>query len=185
MNEQKLISEWLDLSGNKHDNVPVFPENKKFQLALSLVLEELLEAAEAGTYEQTYEFFNNVRRTIDKHMDKLLTSPKKESGSVDELRDACADLRVVMGNLIHFAGLRDKFDEDFKEVMDSNFSKYCKTEDEAKESVRLYSKGTHPAKMGEKIETYYEKVGEYFIIKNKETNKILKSVNFREPNFKK
>jgi NTP pyrophosphatase (non-canonical NTP hydrolase) len=185
MSEQKLISDWLDLSGNKHDNTPVFPENKKFQLALSLVLEELLEAAEAGTFEQTFEFFNTVRTTIDKHMNKLIDSPKKEEGSVDELRDACADLRVVMGNLIHFAGLRDKFDEDFKEVMNSNFSKYCKTEEEAKESVRLYSEGIHPAKMGEKIDTYYEHVGDYYIIKNKATNKILKSVNFKEPVFKK
>lgn len=184
MNEQKLISEWLDLSGNEHDNNPVFPEESKFQLALSLILEELIEAAESGSYYQADRFLAKASVAIEKARLKLQGSEKTQ-GDINELRDACADLRVVMGNLIHFSGLRERFNEDFEEVMKSNFSKYCKTEEEAAETVKLYSEGTHPNKMGEKIDTFYEKVGDYYIIKNKETKKILKSVNFKEPEFKK
>lgn len=183
MQEQELISKWLDLAGYTAGKEPVFPENSKFQLALELVLEELLEAAESGSKEQYDEFLNTAKAVIEK---KISTNnSKKTEGDIDELRDACADMRVVMGNLIHFSGLREKFDEDFSDVMISNFSKYCTKEEDAIETVRLYSEGTHPNKMGEKIETYYEKVDEYFIIKKKEGGKILKSLHYQEPNFKK
>lgn len=183
MEEQKLISTWLDLAGYTAGTEPVFPENSKFQLALELVLEELLEAAESGSNEQYNEFLTTAKYVIDK---KLVRSEnKKTEGDVTELRDACADMRVVMGNLIHFAGLKEKFDEDFEEVMKSNFSKYCIFEEDAIETVRLYAEGTHPNKMGEKIDTYYEKVDEYFIIKKKEGGKILKSLHYKEPEFKK
>lgn len=183
MKEQERISNWLDIAGYKEGNTPKFPENKKFQLALSLVLEELLEAAEAGSKEQYEEFLNTTKVVVEKKLSKI--DNEKTEGDVDELRDACADMRVVMGNLIHFAGLREKFDEDFEEVMKSNFSKYCENEDDAKESVRLYAEGIHPNKMGEKIETYYEKVDDFYIIKKKEDGKILKSLKFKEPEFKK
>ena len=183
MQEQELISTWLDLAGYKGEPAPIFPENKKFQLALSLVLEELLEAAEAGSREQYEEFLNTAKGVIDNKLSK--NDNNKTEGDVDELRDACADMRVVMGNLIHFAGLRSKFTEDFEEVMKSNFSKYCENEEDAKETVRLYAEGIHPNKMGEKIETYYEKVDDFYIIKKKEGGKILKSMHFKEPEFKK
>jgi hypothetical protein len=183
MQEQELISKWLDLAGYTAGTTPIFPENNKFQLALSLVLEELLEAAESGSKEQYDEFLNTAKTVIE---NKLATNKsEKTEGDVEELRDACADMRVVMGNLIHFSGLREKFDEDFAEVMISNFSKYCDNEEDAAETVRLYVEGIHPNKMGEKIDTYYEKVDEYFIIKKKEGGKILKSMHFKEPEFKK
>ena len=166
MKEQEVISKWLDLAGYTAGNTPTFPENSKFQLALELVLEELLEAAESGSKEQYGEFLTTAKYVIDKKLIKNKNT--KTEGDVTELRDACADMRVVMGNLIHFSGLRDKFDEDFNEVMVSNFSKYCTKEEDAIETVRLYSEGIHPNKMGEKIDTYYEKVDEFFIIKKKE-----------------
>lgn len=183
MKEQELISNWLDIAGYKEGSIPIFPRNKKLQLALSLVLEELLEAAEAGSKSQYQEFLNTAKNVIDNKLSNV--ENEKKEGDVDELRDACADMRVVMGNLIHFAGLREMFDEDFEEVMKSNFSKYCKKEEDAKESVRLYAEGIHPNKMGKKIETYYEKVDSFFIIKQKSDGKILKSMHFKEPEFKK
>lgn len=183
MKEQELISNWLDIAGYKEGSVPFFPRNKRFQLALSLVLEELLEAAEAGSKSQYQEFLNTAKNVIDNKLSNI--ENEKKEGDVDELRDACADMRVVMGNLIHFSGLREKFDEDFEEVMKSNFSKYCEYEEDAKESVRLYAEGIHPNKMGKKIETYYEKVDYFYIIKQKSDGKILKSMHFKEPEFKK
>lgn len=181
MQEQEIISKWLDLAGYSEGNQPKFPENKKFQLALSLVLEELLEAAESGSKEQFLEFLNTAKSVIENKLENV--ENKKEEGDVDELRDACADMRVVMGNLIHFSGLKEKFDEDFAEVMKSNFSKFCEKEEDAQETVRLYAEGIHPNKMGTKINTFYDKVDNYYVIKQQGTGKILKSMYFKEPDF--
>lgn len=183
MNEQKRISDWLTLAGVESPSEPQFPENDKFQLALGLILEELIEAAEAGSDEQANKFFDQASMMIAAASFKMVER-NREEGDLDELRDACADMRVVMGNLIHFAGIKEKFNEDFNEVMDSNFSKFCSTEEQAQESVEAYANGTHPNKVGEVIECYYEKVGDYWIIKRKKDNKVLKSIGFVEPNFK-
>ena len=181
MSEQKRISDWLTLAGVEGPSEPQFPENDKFQLALGLILEELTEAAEAGSDEQLIEFAKTMR---DKAEDLIGADRNRTEGDLNELRDACADMRVVMGNLIHFAGIQDKFNEDFNEVMDSNFSKFCTTEEQAQESVDAYAAGTHPNKMGDVIECYSEKVGDYWIIKRKKDKKVLKSIGFVEPNFK-
>lgn len=182
MKEQEIISKWLDLAGYTAGAEPKFPENKRFKLALSLVLEELLEAAESGSKEQYEDFLNTAKTVIEK---KLSTNDsKKTEGDIDELRDACADMRVVMGNLIHFSGLKEKFDDDFNDVMESNFSKYCINETDAIETVRLYADGIHPNKMAVKIETFYEKVDAYYIIKQKSDGKILKSFLYEEPKFR-
>ena len=183
MNEQKRISDWLTLAGVEGPSEPQFPENDKFQLALGLVLEELIEAAESGSDENANKFFDEVIRTATMAKFHMVGRDRAE-GDLNELRDACADMRVVMGNLIHFAGIQDKFNEDFNEVMDSNFSKFCSTEEQAQESVEAYANGTHPNKMGDVIECYHEKVGDYWIIKRKKDNKVLKSVGFVGPNFK-
>jgi len=186
MNEQKRISDWLTLAGVESPEKPQFPDSDKLQLALGLVLEELTEAAEAASYIDFKEFLTTSVKTFQEALLNLKNSDnKKEEGDLDEFRDACADMRVVMGNLIHFAGIKEKFNEDFEEVMNSNFSKFCKTEQEAKDSVEAYILGTHPNKMGSVIDCYYEKVGEYWIIKRDKDNKVMKSIGYTEPNFTK
>lgn len=177
MSEQKRISDWLNLAGATSPDKPQFPENDKFQLALGLVLEELVEAAESGSDDQLIEF---AKTMADKAEDLMGADRGRTEGDLTELRDACADMRVVMGNLIHFAGIQEQFDKDFNEVMDSNFSKFCTSEQEAQDSVDAYGAGTHPNKMGEVIECYHEKVGDYWIVKRKKDNKVLKSINFRD-----
>jgi predicted HAD superfamily Cof-like phosphohydrolase len=183
MSEQKRISEWLTTAGVESPKTPQFPASDKLQLALGLVLEELLEAAESASDEDANKFFDEVIRAATMAKFNMVGRNRNE-GDLTELRDACADLRVVMGNLIHFAGIQEQFEEDFAEVMDSNFSKFCSTEQDAMYSVEAYAKGTHPNKMGEVIECYYEKVGNYWIVKRKSDNKVLKSIGFKEPNFK-
>lgn len=182
MKEQEIISKWLDVAGNKGKTMPAFPEDKKFKLSLSLILEELLEAAESGSKEQYQNFLETAQAVIEKKI-KNNTNEKTE-GDITELRDASADLRVVLGNLIHFSGLRTVFNEDLDEVMKSNFSKFCSTEEEAQETVALYGRGEHPNKMSEKIECIYEPVEEFFIIRKKDDGKILKSFKFKDAIFK-
>jgi predicted HAD superfamily Cof-like phosphohydrolase len=185
MNEQKRISDWLTLAGVESPSKPQFPASDKLHLALGLVLEELTEAAEAASYRDCEEFLTTSIKTLQESLLNLTNSKdKKTEGDLDELRDACADMRVVMGNLIHFAGIKDKFNEDFEEVMDSNFSKFCTTEEEAQESVDAYANGTHPNKMGAVIECHHVKVDDFWIIKRTKDNKVMKSIGFGEPNFK-
>jgi hypothetical protein len=184
MSEQKLISKWLTLAGQESPKKQQFPENNKFQLALGLVLEELIEAAESGSDEQANEFFDHASLMIAaaqfKIVGRKIVGRKREEGNLNELRDACADLRVVMGNLIHFAGTNKQYEKDFKEVMKSNFSKFCESEEEANLTIEAYANGTHPNKKDEKIKCYHVKVEDYWIIKRAEDGKILKSINFKD-----
>ncbi len=183
MNEQKRISDWLNLAGKESPNKPTFPEDNKFQLALSLILEELFEAAESGSDEQYRNFLLNVKKELDNKIANYRERGREE-GNLIEFRDACADLRVVLGNLIHFAGTNEQYEKDFNDVMDSNFSKFCTSEEEADDTIVAYARGEHPNKMGEKIQCYMQKVGEYWVIKRTDDNKILKSINFKEVDFK-
>lgn len=77
--------------------------------------------------------------------------------------------------------------EVFEEVVRSNFSKFCQTEEEAQTTVQHYADKLS-------VEVAYKPVEDFFIIystqdqkgsdgKDYRANKILKSVNFSEPNF--
>lgn len=185
MSEQKRISEWLTVAGKPSPKKPQFPENDKFQLGLNLILEELIEAAESGSDEQLNEFAQTMKSEYEKIIDVLKEDKRgRKEGSLTELRDACADMRVVLGNLIHFSGINEKYEEDFKEVMDSNFSKFCTSDVEADESVDAYAKGVHPNKMGEVINCYHQIVGDYWIVKRLDDGKIMKSINFIDAKLK-
>jgi hypothetical protein len=65
----------------------------------------------------------------------------------------------------------------------SNMSKFCKTRQEALDTVIAYELGTHPNKMGIAIETVFEQVGELYVVRRKSDNKVMKSINFKEPDF--
>ena len=93
---------------------PTIPDEKRCELRVSLLAEELKEL------EQAIE-------------DKDLT----------EIADALCDLQYVLSGAILEFGMGDKFKELFDEVQRSNMSKACDTEDEAKATVELYKqKGT-------------------------------------------
>ena len=93
--------------------------------------------------------------------------------------DGAGDLIVVAAGLIAMMGYNPV--EILKEINDSNFSKYCTSEEEAVESVESYSDDPRY------IEVCYKQVGDYFVILGKKVGhggsgfKILKGVNYREP----
>lgn len=69
-------------------------------------------------------------------------------------------------------------------VFQSNMSKICKTEEEAIQTVNAYRDGLHPDKLGQFIDTYYEKIkDDSFVVKRYSDGKVLKSINFRNPDF--
>jgi hypothetical protein len=65
----------------------------------------------------------------------------------------------------------------------SNMSKFCKTRQEAIDTVIAYELGTHPNKMGVIIETEFEQMGDLYVIRRNKDGKVMKSINFKEPDF--
>lgn len=89
-----------------------------------------------------------------------------------EILDGLSDLIVVTLGTVLELGFKDVFDEAFERVHASNMSKACKTIEEAEATVKKYLK--------EGVATYYEQVGEYYIVYRKKDNKILKSINYNK-----
>ena len=102
-----------------------------------------------------------------------------ETGDIVEVLDALCDITyVATGNGVMLHGLKDKFMDAYAEVQASNMSKACKIEQEAKQTAESEAK-----RIGE--ETYYEQVGEYWVVYRKSDKKVLKSINYFRPNLKK
>jgi hypothetical protein len=55
--------------------------------------------------------------------------------------------------------------------------------EEALHTVHLYELGKHPDKLGVKIDTYFSKVNDYYIILRKEDDKIMKSYLYNKVIF--
>ncbi len=89
---------------------PTIPNEKRCQLRVSLIAEELKELEEA--------IANN---------------------DIVEVADALCDIQYVLSGAVLEFGLADKFSALFDEVQRSNMSKACKTIEEAEETVRYYS----------------------------------------------
>lgn len=131
-----------------------FGDTSKLPLAISLVEEELQELKDGIKNKDRKEVIN-----------------------------ALVDLWWVLSNVSLYSAISvDELQQEFEKVEKSNFSKYCKTFEEAQETVNAYANGTHPNKKGEIIETYIvsTKYTEYpFVVKRKD-GKILKSIKFKD-----
>lgn len=129
-------------------------DDSKINLSLNLIDEELEELKES--------IYNNDEQGV---------------------YDSVADLWFVIHNTTFFLNLHpEDINHYFENVIKSNYSKYCITEKEAEDTVEAYRSGTHPNKTGHRIDSYYEKVGEYYVVKRHD-GKILKSINWKEPNI--
>lgn len=101
-----------------------------------------------------------------------------EKGDIVEVLDALCDITYVSlanGCLLH--GLKDRFMDAFAEVQASNMSKVCQDEAEAELTASVRAK-----EMG--VETYYEKVGDNWIVYRKSDKKVLKALSYFKPNLK-
>ncbi len=88
---------------------PTIPDEKRCELRVSLIAEELKELKEA----------------ID-------------DNDMVEIADALCDIQYVLSGAVLEFGLGDKFVELFNEVQRSNMSKACDSEEEAQETVAYY-----------------------------------------------
>ena len=124
--------------------------------------------------------FQFILDTIQEEKDELGLA--FATGDIVEVADALADLLYFVGNGILATGLADRFYDIWKEVQASNMSKVCRSEEEAKESVKYMEdlKG---------VEYYYkmwkdEEGKPYWIVYRKSDDKAGKCCNWFHPNLK-
>ena len=116
--------------------------------------------------DYNFHYFNkNIRNDVDDTYNNVI------GGFIMELNNIMFNIWVLDKRI--FAK--------FKQVLKSNYSKFTTDENIAIQSVEAYKNGTHPTKLGQNIDSYYKKVGDYYVI-FKSNHKILKSINYKEPN---
>lgn len=86
-------------------------------------------------------------------------------------------LTYSLGNVLHL-----NLNESFDVVHHSNMTKLCTTEEEAKETVDHYEKNDNRY---DSPSYRKSELGDYFVVYNKSTGKILKSINYVPANFDK
>lgn len=114
---------------------------------------------------------------VDAH-NKYTEKPSDENKI--EVFDALGDLGFTLQTLA-LLGYDVSLSQVIGIIQKSNETKICKSLDEAEETVELYINGKHPDKPGKVIHAKTEKVGEYWIVRDSKTNKVLKSKNFKKP----
>lgn len=105
-----------------------------------------------------------------------------DTNDIEEVKDGFADIVFVLTGMLCELGVNPY--EVMSKVYESNMSKICNSEEEARQSVDAYAKGNHPNKKGEKIECVFEKTTkDKYVVKRKSDGKVMKSINFVEPKF--
>jgi NTP pyrophosphatase (non-canonical NTP hydrolase) len=124
--------------------------------------------------------FEDLKKWVIEEIEELREAI--ENGDRLGMYDAIADANIFLANFTYFYEMSLKqLELVANKVNESNWTKFCKTEEEAYLTVEAYINGTHPNKLGEKINCYYVKVKDnLFIVKKSSDNKILKSINFKD-----
>lgn len=121
----------------------------------------------------------DLRLNLIREEVKELEEAVKQKDLVETV-DALADIIYVVQGMACSLGL--DLDKAFDIVHKSNMSKVCKNEDEAKASVDYYMKNKD--KLGYDTPTYRLSAdGKHFVIYNKSTGKVLKSINYTPAKF--
>jgi NTP pyrophosphatase (non-canonical NTP hydrolase) len=122
-----------------------------------------------GSEEQASLWINLMNEEFSETVDAI------NAGDKEEQADGLADLVWVICNWAHMNNI--DIITTLKKVEISNYSKFCKTIDEALETCEAYRQGKHWDKLGVKIDTKIEKVGDVYIVKRLD-DKVLKSINY-------
>lgn len=143
---------------------------KQFMLTSGQEVLEVPTIPDLATCNLRFELIREENRELQDAFDKK---------NIVEVGDALTDLLyVVFGAIIAF-GLEDKAVDLFEEVQSSNMSKFCLTEQEAKDTVAHYHS---KSKIGDY--TYKLHQGKYIILRTID-NKVMKSINYSPANLTK
>jgi len=151
------IKHWRETFGLPNRDTPQVTTEKEAILAYNLIKEELLELNTA------------IYPDSDPHSNWFNYKP-----NLAKIADAIGDLYFVVTQAAMIHGLDPEMLID--RVYKSNMSKLCLTEEEAVRSVKAYT--------DKEISTYYTQLPDgKFIIKRTVDNKVLKGINFFEPDW--
>lgn len=150
------------------------------------MITELLQTFDIVTALNDIETFNHLGGHLSKpnnpglNYDLMLEELNEykeasEEGNRIKKADALADQFVVLWGNILKEGLADEFfGKILRSVNESNLSKFCRSEKEANDSVAAYSERG--------IKTHHtQPITGFWAIINSDTGKILKGINYREP----
>ena len=145
------------------------------------------KAFELDNYEKhQLDFFDNkklVKLRIDLIQEEFNELKKAiEDKDFTEVRDAIADLLYVTYGAASSFGINA--DKDYKEVHESNMTKLCINEEEAKKTVEDYkNKFKNGDEKYDSPNYKKSKDGIHYIVYNESTGKILKNINYKKVNF--
>jgi len=135
--------------GKPNNYEPTIPEKHEWEFVYNFILEELEEYRQAC-----------------------------ENGDIVEVLDALCDIAYVsLGNGTMLHGLKDKIRPAYKEVQESNMSKSCSSEEEARATVAIRSKEQNEP-------CHFEKIAEgRYIVYRTRDKKVMKSINYFRPDL--
>jgi len=112
-----------------------------------------------------------IKEEVEELEDALLNK------DVVETKDALADILYVVYGMQYRLGI--KGDNDFSIVHNSNMSKLCNSQKEAEETVEYYENSFKTGLLSYDT-PYFEKLDNLnkWVVKNKSTGKVLKSINY-------
>ena len=150
------VANWSRIGGLPKMNQPGFPE----------------AMVQGSHYEQIVEELEEFRTAIN-----------RDTQDIVEIADALGDLVWVALRMTMVHGLDINYV--MTKVYESNMSKFCNSKEEAEATVTAYLNGEHPNKQGEKIKCYFQEMdnGRYYVIKREADHKVMKSINYVEPDF--
>jgi predicted HAD superfamily Cof-like phosphohydrolase len=155
----------------KNTIVPFISEVEKFN--------EIMGKPEANqpeptvSNEKTHDFIYNF---ILEELNEYKESCKEKD--IVGIADSLGDIMYVLCNGILAHGLKDKFEDIYEEIQQSNLSKVCESEDEAKQTMEVRGK-----EQGEAC--HFEKHGDYWIVYRTRDKKVQKSILYFKPNLSK
>ena len=130
-----------------------------------------------------YNLYDEDPKLVKYRLDLILEEVDELKDSIDkkdfkETIDALSDiLYVVYGAFTAFGVDADKA---FDIVQNSNMSKLCKDEEEAFKTVESYKSDSRYDSPAYRL----SEDGKHYVVYNKNTKKILKSINYTEVDFK-
>ena len=155
-----------------------FEKIKEFQDAFEM--KSFKSAITPNQIEKNSDLIKLRLDLIDEEVAELKEAIKNRD--IIEMRDAIGDILYV----VYGAGQTFGFDcdGDFELIHNSNMSKLCKDEEEAKETVAKYEKDFKEGNSRYDTPYYYHnEEKDVWIVKNKSTGKVLKSINYTPVSF--
>ena len=104
-----------------------------------------------------------------------------QTNDLPEVVDALSDILYVVYGMGDCLGIN--LDETFNLVHESNMSKLCSSEEEAIQTVNKYNKEIEMGKSPYDSPAVKKGDGDYWIVYNKSTGKVLKNINYNAVDF--